>query len=305
MKTTRLLPLCLALLAPACVDFAAVDRGALTAPDAAADAPADRADVLAVDAPGADVVVIDTGDAVVVWLSDREDAGQADAPADAGTPSDAPDVSDAGTPAADAPDALPVDAGASDAGTPAEDAAPACGGLELRCHDGCRAVLSDPMNCGACGRQCPSSATGAGYCAGGRCEVDCAAGWATCGAAACGTNVASDHANCGACGRACGGAEVCRAGACVGCGAGEAACDNACVRLDTAEHCGSCSHRCSLGARCAGGTTCEYTSCAAGRDAGIWTVCPDGCVDVGRDDRNCLGCGNVCAAGTHCRGGCN
>lgn len=252
-----------ALLAPACVGFAEVDRGAITTADAA---PADRAEVLAVDVPGADAVILDTGDAAIVWLTDRDDAGQADAPADAGTPGDAPDANDAGTPATDAgtPDSGPQDAGTPDAGTPdagtpAEDAAPACGGLELRCHDGCRAVLSDAMNCGACGRQCPSSATGAAYCAGGRCEVECAAGWATCGAAACGVNVSSDHANCGACGRACAGSEQCENGACQGCapapdGTTMFRCGVSCV--DTANDprfCGSCGRSCSDGLRCVGG----------------------------------------------------
>lgn len=252
----------------------------------ASDARVDRAEVLSVDVPGADVVVMG-GDSAVVWITDAPDAS------DAGAPVDAPIVAD--VPAVDVQ--APVDAPV------VADVLPPCGVLEARCGGACVPLLTTAEHCGACGRACPSPANGVGVCNGGRCEVACADGYADCGRGCQGT--ASDRENCGGCGFVCGTRETCVAGNCAGCATGESVCGGACVRLDTAEHCGSCTSRCPLGTRCASAGICEYTSCAAGRDAGTWTLCPDGCVDVRGDDRNCLGCGNVCPAGTRCRSGCN
>ena len=249
----------------------------------ASDARVDRAEVLSVDVPGADVVVMG-GDSAVVWITD------------------APDASDAGVDVATA-DVPMVDAQALVDAPSMADVAQPCGVLEARCGGACVPLLTTAEHCGACGRACPSPANGVAVCNGGRCEVACAEGYADCGRGC--QSTASDHDNCGACGQVCGTRETCVAGNCAGCATGESVCGGACVRLDTAEHCGSCAHRCPLGAACVRGDTCEYTSCAAGRDAGTWTLCPDGCVDVRSDDRNCLGCGNACPAGTRCLGGCN
>lgn len=310
MNHTARLLLAGTLALSSCVPWARIDlpENLVSRPDDAGTATdgatADRAQVIAVDVPNADVTIVDTGDAVVVWITDRP---AADVPAvDAGVPPVDVASADAGTAVADvgAPqDATDVQMTPD---VPAVDAPLVCNGILMACDGACINPLADPTHCGDCWTQCPSTRTGAGVCRGGRCDVACAAGYATCATGgACETVLATDHANCGMCGRGCGDGAVCSDGQCLACPSGQAACDGRCQRLDTAEHCGSCSHRCPLGARCAAGNTCEYTGCAAGRDAGTWTQCPDGCVDVRSDDRNCLGCGNVCVAGTHCRSGCN
>lgn len=246
------------------------------------EASSDSGTVLRADIPGADVVVF--ADRGIVWIADAPVAADVAVATDAGTVADAARE--------DAP-VVPVDAPVA-----ATDAPLACGPLEGVCGGVCVALLFDPAHCGRCGEACPADPHGEAVCRGGRCGVVCAAGYADCGRGC--MRVSDDPANCGACGAA----EVCAEGACRGCDEGESACGGRCVTLNTAEHCGSCSHRCPLCATCTGGNTCAYTSCAAGR-AGAWTLCPSGCVDVVSDDQNCLGCGNVCAAGTHCRGGCN
>jgi hypothetical protein len=87
-------------------------------------------------------------------------------------------------------------------------------------------LTSDPANCGACGKICPSPATvtdgGAGggtqvaACVASACTVACAPGRADCnGSAADGCEVAvlEDPRSCGACGVSCG-SQACDAGAC-------------------------------------------------------------------------------------------
>lgn len=131
--------------------------------DTAADAlTVDRAEVLAVDVPGANVAVIDTGDAVAVWITDRPVADAQDG----GAVEDAPVVSDVALADAGA-DAPLADAGVLTVDAPVVDTHALCGALQDRCGGVCRSLLVDPANCGACGRVCPSPAGGTGVCNGG------------------------------------------------------------------------------------------------------------------------------------------
>lgn len=199
----------------------------------ASDARVDRAEVLSVDVPGADVVVMG-GDSAVVWITDAPDAS------DAGAPVDAPIVAD--RPAVDVQ--APVDAPV------VVDVLPPCGVLEARCGGACVPLLTTAEHCGACGRACPSPANGVGVCNGGRCEVACSEGYADCGRGC--QSTASDRENCGGCGFACGTREACEVGSCVGCsGDTNYRCGGSCV--DTANdpaNCGDCGRRCS--GRCSG-----------------------------------------------------
>ena len=85
-----------------------------------------------------------------------------------------------------------------------------CGNLatdDIWCAD----LLNDPLNCGACGHQCPepSGATGGqgrAVCRKGLCGYECQPGWGDCDedrANGCETNLLSDARHCGACGSAC------------------------------------------------------------------------------------------------------
>lgn len=168
------------LVLTGCVPMAYADWPRLPDADTAADAlTVDRAEVLVVDVPGSDVAVIDTGDAVAVWITDRPEV---DVP-DGGAVEDAPVVSDVAL--ADAGGDAPLaDAGGPAVDAPVVDVAAPCGALQERCGGVCRSLLVDPANCGACGRVCPSPAGGTGVCNGGRCEVACATGYADCGTGA-------------------------------------------------------------------------------------------------------------------------
>ena len=218
---------------PALPDGAVADA-AVVADAAPADAHATRAEVVAVDVPGADVVVVDTGDSAVVWITDAPDAS-----ADAGV----------------------ADAGAVDTGS-APDVPPACPALQDRCDGACVPLLTTAAHCGACGRACPSTATGVGVCNGGRCEVACREGYADCGRGCQAT--ASDPQNCGACGFVCGTREACVAGNCAPVDADAPdgttlyPCGGSCV--DTSvdrQNCGGCDRQCAAGRTCRGGVCWE------------------------------------------------
>lgn len=285
-------PLALLALLAGCVPLHYADWPALPGDDAADAAVADRAEVVAVDVPRADVVVVDTGDAVVVWITDRPDVAEA---------VDAPEAASADTGTADA--GAPVDTG------PAVDVPPTCGALEGLCAGACRSLLVDPAHCGACGRACPAPEGATAVCNGGACGVACAEGRATCGGVACGTDTRSDHANCGACGRECSGTQACREGSCVGCPAGESVCEGRCMDLsEDTRNCGSCGNQCPVGMACVRGSGCGWVTCSGGgpRPDGvrsIWTQCPDGCFDFENDDRHCGSCVRSCPSGQRCGGG--
>ncbi|AKU99115.1 Tryptophan synthase alpha chain [Labilithrix luteola] len=107
------------------------------------------------------------------------------------------------------------------------DSCSSSGGTE--CEDGCRDLVGDPNNCGACGNMCPQPAPHqASSCAKGFCRLDCLPGFADCNgdpSDGCEINLAVHPANCGACGTVCDIAvgQPCIEGKClmVACGPGE------------------------------------------------------------------------------------
>ncbi|WP_437596970.1 MopE-related protein [Sorangium sp. So ce590] len=104
----------------------------------------------------------------------------------------------------------------------------------------CIDVQSDPENCGACGRSCPTITT----CVGGQCT--CAEGLALCGSTC--VDLSEDELNCGACGESCGGND-CIDGVCTACGGvGEPCCDGVSCGDDLSE--------------CGPGGTCAAKACA-------------------------------------------
>jgi hypothetical protein len=180
-----------------------------------------------------------------------------------------------------------------------------CNGLDDDC-DGARdngfLLLSDALNCGACGEECSGELT----CCGGQC-----------------VDVTADEDHCGACGDPCGGGATCCDGTCVdtdmhadhcgacgeGCGAGRDCCGGACVdtRVST-DHCGACHEGCDPGEACCTG------ECAA-EDSPVCATCAEDCEDIGEqccfgscvdqesDESNCGACGNACDPGEICCGG--
>jgi Glycosyl hydrolase family 12 len=90
----------------------------------------------------------------------------------------------------------------------------ACPAGQQTCNGVCKALSSDPQNCGACGNAC-----GAGlFCSLSACSATCAQGLTACGAAC--ENLASSPTHCGACNNPCA-SGVCNGGVCsVGGGSG-------------------------------------------------------------------------------------
>ncbi len=76
-------------------------------------------------------------------------------------------------PRADAGDAQ----GGRDAGADGSDSALVCDGGESACAGRCVSTQSDPLNCGACGRECVAGAGARATCAMGACASECLAGF--------------------------------------------------------------------------------------------------------------------------------
>ena len=78
---------------------------------------------------------------------------------------------------------------------------------QTTCTDGCRDLLSDRANCGACGNFCPNPrAHQKSSCEKGFCAVECLPGFADCNGDpndGCEVDLSVHPANCGACGHAC------------------------------------------------------------------------------------------------------
>jgi hypothetical protein len=142
--------------------------------------------------------------------------------------------------------------------------------------DGCEAsLLSDAMNCGACGSACGSAPHATLSCQNAACRISaCAPGFADCDGEVkdgCEVATATDVLNCGACGNSCPQAQVCREGACT-------------CKLCVIPHAQT---------RCVG-QQCVFAGCLQGF-ADCNNNLQDGCeVDLRIDAANCGSCGNVC-----------
>jgi hypothetical protein len=166
----------------------------------------------------------------------------------------------------------------------------------------CTDVSSDVDNCGACDHVCDLPNVDGHDCVAGACTVvSCDAGYDDCDTNAqtgCEVHLLSDRLNCGTCGIACGADEICEAGSCQGCAAGEEVCGNSCVDTDTdPANCGGCGQACDL-------TNVDQHGCVAGVctvvscDAGFGDCDADasnGCeVDLLTSVSNCGDCGQAC-----------
>ena len=206
-----------------------------------------------------------------------------------------------------------------------EDEADRIGALQLACDDGftfcdleegyCADLLTDSLNCGACGNACVFSDE---LCQDGVCVADptesvggCPAGTRPCGNDC--LDVFNDPANCGSCGFVCSAATpVCSGGRCFeaqdvagqqdanGCGGGLVLCSGQCVDIisDT-DNCGDCGILCPVSPEiydCVGGV-CVEPSCDP------LTKCGFLCVDLLSDPLACGACDTACAPGQPCQGG--
>jgi len=126
-----------------------------------------------------------------------------------------------------------------------------CPSDQRLCGGFCKAVSTDPANCGGCGVSCGAGGTcDAGACQCGPDTQSCNKGCA---------NFASDPDNCGTCGQACLPTEVCSLSARADhCADGLTNCNRACADLQSSwSNCGAC------GRNCGSGETCRQGLCTA------------------------------------------
>ena len=142
--------------------------------------------------------------------------------------------------------------------------------------NGCEVpTLSDPKNCGMCGKACGAPANSTVVCANNACLVTgCNQGFADCDGNpmnGCEQNISNDKNNCGACKNVCGNALACINGSCT--------CQN--CNIPNAKS--SCVNN-----------QCVFQSCLPGF-ADCNNNTNDGCeVNLGGDPNNCSACGMVC-----------
>jgi hypothetical protein len=168
----------------------------------------------------------------------------------------------------------------------------ACPSELTNCADSCRDLLTDRVNCGACGNTCDAG----DVCSMGVCTRSCEAGLTECSGSC--RDLLSDRAHCGACGNICDAGDVCSMGVCTrSCEAGLTECSGSCVDLSTSErHCGMCEAACppvaGAIAACAA-FRCGFF-CATGR-ADCDRLTATGCeTDLETSPSHCGACGTVC-----------
>lgn len=183
---------------------------------------------------------------------------------------------------------------------------------------------TDPDNCGACGRTCPTGSDAFHFrraCVNGECQPFCRAEYADCNGSpddGCESDPKTDRDNCGICGNKCAPGVACVNGKC-GCPPGQTNCNGTCV--DTANddaNCGACAVKCVDHQPADAGALppnmfygCNQGTCSAPRcyhdDRVFWADCngslqPDGCeVDLAKPNADhCGTCGNACTANQQC-----
>lgn len=202
---------------------------------------------------------------------------------------------------------------------------------QLCCNDDCAEIVSDDLNCGACGVTCaPGQVCSEGECA-------CDTGLENCDGDAengCEISLLDNNSNCGACGVTCGQGEACVDGACTcgpvvatdgaiacatdgqvccantcvpegdprcacgnapSCDPGTVCCDNLCTPIDTTTDCGGC------GVACAPEQSCDEGACLCPSNSP--TLCGEDCVNTDTEEAHCGSCDNTCHPDRSCSSG--
>ncbi len=164
-----------------------------------------------------------------------------------------------------------------------------CGTDSLICGSTCVDPLTDPQNCGGCGKLCPSGQV----CVNGTCGLDCG-NLNQCGGSC--VDLQSDAKHCGQCSTYCSTDQVCDSGQCV-CAPGEQECVGKCVDTSTDPlNCGACGVGCAASEN----QVCDSGKCMCRPGT---TSCSGKCVDTNISAANCGACGTTCAVGKVCTKG--
>lgn len=184
-----------------------------------------------------------------------------------------------------------------DASSDADVSSPCPTPGEVTCSGRCTVILTDPNNCGACGRIC-SIPNGTAGCAAGACTVAaCNTGFGDCDgnpANGCEVDLGTSASHCGACNNACTPlAPLCSTSRCSnGCtGMGETLCGSParCVNMQTdPNNCGACERACAP--RSNASMTCAAGSCRYACNRGFHD-----CAGVCASDTHVTSCGVSCA----------